>query len=122
LDTTGLSSEIEEASAVPLPTPEESPAGEEKKPARGSRWRGLTGSLAAGLVVLALVVLGAGVLGLVTGAPGPGLFLLLGHVVAAILALLAQRVADRKRGFAAGAGIVAVLVITAVSLWLLWLT
>jgi hypothetical protein len=118
LDTTGLSSETEELNTVPLPTPEDPLAGER---ARGSRWRGFTGSLAAGLVVLAVVVLGAGVLGLVTGAPGPGLFMLIGHPVVAILALIAQRVADRKRGLVAGAGMVAVVVLTGLALWLLWL-
>jgi hypothetical protein len=115
-----LASEIEELNTIPLPTPGESPAGAEK--ARGSRWRGFSGSLAAGLVVLALVVLGAGVLGLVTGAPGPGPLMLVGNPVAAILALVAQRVVDRKRGLVAGAGIGAVLVITGVTLWMLWLT
>lgn len=114
-----MSSETGELNTVPLPTPED-PPGEGR--ARGRWLRGFTGSLAAGLVVLAVVVLGAGVLGLVTGAPGPGLFLLIGHPVAAILALAAQRVADRKRGFAAGAGMTAVLVITGLALWLLWLT
>lgn len=122
MDTTGLASETDELGTIPLPTPENPPAGEARERARGSRWRGFTGSLAAGLVVLSVVVLGAGALALFTGAPGPGPLMLAGHPVAAILALLAQRVVDRRRGFAAGVGVVAVLVITSVSLWMLWLT
>jgi len=122
LDTTGLASETDELGTVPLPAPENPPAGQAQERARGSRWRGFTGSLAAGLVVLAVVVLAAGVLALFTGAPGPGLFMLAGHPVAATLALLAQRVVDGKSGSAARVGVVAVLVITGVSLWLLWLT
>jgi hypothetical protein len=59
---------------------------------------------------------------LFTGAPGPGATLLVGHPVAAVLALLAQRVADRRTGPpAAGAG-VAVVLFTVSALTLFWLT
>ncbi|WP_370970788.1 hypothetical protein [Amycolatopsis sp. cg9] len=89
---------------------------------RGRWWRGFTGSLAAGLAVLALGVLVVAGVCLYTGAPGPGATLLVGHPVAAVLALLAQRVADRRNGPAAvGAG--AAVVLFAVSaLTLFWLT
>jgi hypothetical protein len=121
LDTAALSSDTEELGTVPLPTPGENPAGGDRKRVRGRRWRGLTGSFAAGLVVLAVVVLGSGVLALSTGAPGPGLLMLIGHPIGAILALVAQRVADRKTGgVAVGAG-AAVLAITAATVWSLWL-
>ena len=81
----------------------------------------MTGSFAAGLAVLAVVVLGSGVLALSTSAPGPGLLMLLGHPVAAVLALVAQRVADRKTGIVGvGAG-ATVLAITAAAVWTLWL-
>ncbi|ADJ42922.1 hypothetical protein AMES_1100 [Amycolatopsis mediterranei S699] len=89
---------------------------------RGRWWRGFTGSLAAGLTVLAIGVLVVAGVCLFTGAPGPGATLLVGHPVAAALALLAQRVADRRNGPpAAGAG-VAVVLFTVSALTLFWLT
>nr|WP_103353320.1 hypothetical protein [Amycolatopsis sp. CA-128772] len=88
----------------------------------GRWWRGFTGSLAAGLAVLAVGVLAVAGICLFTGAPGPGPTLLIGHPVAAVLALLAQRVADRRNGPAAlGAG-VAVVLFTVSALVLFWLT
>ncbi|MFG1641787.1 hypothetical protein ACGFMK_15995 [Amycolatopsis sp. NPDC049252] len=94
------------------------------KPAkqRGRWWRGFTGSLAAGLTVLAVGVLVVAGVCLYTDAPGPGPVLLIGHPVAAVLALLAQRVADRRNGLpAAGAGIAVVLFVVS-ALTLFWLT
>ncbi len=94
----------------------------EPKKARGRWWRGLTGSLAAGLVVLAVGVYGVAGVCLFTGAPGPGAVLLAGHPVAAALALTAQRVADRRTGLpAAGAGL-AVVLFTISALTMFWLT
>ncbi|MET8852501.1 hypothetical protein [Amycolatopsis sp. NPDC004625] len=88
---------------------------------RGRWWRGFTGSLAAGLAVLAVGVLVVAGICLFTGAPGPGATLLIGHPIAAVLALLAQRVADRRNGPAAiGAG-VAVVLFTVSALTLFWL-
>ncbi|MFF1610236.1 hypothetical protein ACFVYA_20855 [Amycolatopsis sp. NPDC058278] len=90
--------------------------------ARGRWWRGFTGSLAAGLTVLALGVLVVAGICLFTGAPGPGATLLVGHPMAAALALLAQRVADRRNGPpAVGAGL-AVVLFTVSALTLFWLT
>ncbi|WP_410569002.1 hypothetical protein [Amycolatopsis sp. cmx-4-61] len=87
----------------------------------GRWWRGFTGSLAAGLTVLAVGVLVVGGICLFTGAPGPGATLLIGHPVAAVLALLAQRVADRRNGPAAvGAGL-AVVLFTVSAISLFWL-
>ena len=87
----------------------------------GRWWRGFTGSLAAGLAVLAVGVLAVAGICLFTGAPGPGPTLLIGHPVAAVLALVAQRVADRRNGPAAvGAG-VAVVLFTVSALTLFWL-
>ncbi|WP_326955839.1 hypothetical protein [Amycolatopsis sp. NBC_01286] len=94
------------------------------KPAkpRGRWWRGFTGSLAAGLTVLAVGVLVVAGVCLYTDAPGPGPVLLIGHPIAAVLALLAQRVADRRNGLpAAGAGIAVVLFVVS-ALTLFWLT
>ena len=108
--------------ASPDPEPETATA-DAPEPKQGGRWwRGFTGSLTAGLVVLAIGVLAVAGICLFTGAPGPGATLLIGHPVAAVLALLAQRVADRRNGPAAvGAGI-AVALFTVSALTLFWLT
>ena len=113
----------------PEPAGDAEPAGEagpdseaEPKKERGRWWRGLTGSLAAGLVVLAVGVYGVAAVCLFTGAPGPGAALLVGHPIVAGLALVAQRVADRRTGpQAAGAGMVVVLFAIS-ALTLFWLT
>ncbi len=100
---------------------EQAPETEPKKEG-GRWWRGLTGSLAAGLVVLTVGVYGVAGVCLFTGAPGPGAVLLTGHPIAAGLALIAQRVADRRSGLpAAGAGL-AVVLFTVSALTLFWLT
>ncbi|WP_410675188.1 hypothetical protein [Amycolatopsis sp. cmx-4-68] len=103
---------------------DDSPASSSASPAkqRGRWWRGFTGSLAAGLAVLAIGVLVVAGIDLYTGAPGPGAALLIGHPVAAVLALLAQRVADRRTGAAAAGGGVAVVLFVASALTLFWLT
>jgi hypothetical protein len=121
LDAKVLSSETEELGTVPVPTPGEDPAGEDRKPVRGRRWRGLTGSFAAGLVVLTVVVFGSGVYALTTGAPGPGPLMLIGHPIGAILALAAQWVADRKTGVVAVVAGAVVLLLTVAVVWTLWL-
>jgi hypothetical protein len=120
LDATDLSSDTDKRDTTPPPGPDGRPAGDERGRLPRSRWRGLTGALAAGLVVLALVVLGSGVLALITGTPGPAVFMLVGHPVAAVLALVAQRFVDTKRRRVAGVAAVAVLAITAATLWLFW--
>ncbi|VVJ24651.1 Uncharacterised protein [Amycolatopsis camponoti] len=110
---------VEPSDAAP-----ESDAEEPAEPGKpgGRWWRGFTGSLAAGLTVLAIGVLVVAAIDLNTGAPGPGAVLLVGHPVAAVLALLAQRVADRRNGApAVGAG-VAVVLFTVSALTLFWLT
>jgi len=108
-----------EPDAAPEPEP-----GEPAKPPkpRGRWWRGFTGSLAAGLAVLAVGVLAVAGIDLYLGAPGPGMALLIGHPVAAVLAVLAQRVADRRNGLpAVGAG-AAVVLFTVSALTLFWLS
>jgi hypothetical protein len=73
-------------------------------------WRGLTGSLAAGLAGLAVLVLAVGVVSALFGAPGPGPASLIAHPLAAIVALALQRVADRRSGRVAGVAGFAVFV------------
>ncbi|KAA2264115.1 hypothetical protein F0L68_08870 [Solihabitans fulvus] len=93
-----------------------------RRPRRGlgAVWRGFAGSLAVGLVLLALVVIGFQVYAGSHGEPGPGAWVVAGHVVAAVVAVVAQRFADRRDGpvgVLAGLGVVAV---SAVTLWVFW--
>lgn len=80
--------------------------------------RGLAGSLAAGLLLLTLGLLAAELL---TPSSGPGVAVLVGHAVAAVLAIVAAVVADRTRGFATAAAVTAVLLVVAATLWVYWL-
>ena len=91
-------------------------------PAGGRWWRGFTGSLAAGLAVLAVGVLVVGLVCAITGAPGPGPVLLIGHPVAAVLALVAQRVADRRSGLPAAGGGAAVVLFAVSAVTIFWLS
>ncbi|MTD55062.1 hypothetical protein [Amycolatopsis pithecellobii] len=92
----------------------------ETPPRRGRWWRGLTGSLAAGLAGLAVLVLGAAVVSLLRGAPGPGVVMLIGHPVAAVIALVAQRFVDRRAGAIAALAAGVVVVVVAAALLLFW--
>ena len=86
----------------------------------GRWWRGFTGSLAAGLTLLAVVVLGAAVACAIRNVPGPGTAALVGHPIAAVVALAAQRVADSKHGRVAGLAGVVVCVAVGLALWSFW--
>jgi hypothetical protein len=88
--------------------------------ARGGFGRELAGALAVGLSVLAIVVLVFQVLAWIRDVPGPGAMMVVGHLGAAVLAVLVQRIADRASGAVAAAAAVAVVAITAVTMWLLW--
>lgn len=92
----------------------------EERTRRARWWRGLTGSLAAGLAALAVIVLGAGLLCLLLTVPGPGAAMLIGHPVAAAIALVAQRFADRRDGLVAGLAAAVVVADLAAALWLFW--
>ncbi len=70
--------------------------------------------------MLAIVVLVFQVLAWIRDMPGPGATMVGGHLGAAVLAVLVQRVADRNRGWLAGLAAVAVVAITGVTMWLLW--
>jgi hypothetical protein len=90
------------------------------RPRRGGFGRELAGALAVGLSVLAIVVLVFQALAWIRDMPGPGALMVVGHLTAAILAVLVQRVADRASGAMAAAAAVAVVAITAATMWLLW--
>ena len=83
-------------------------------------WPEISGQLAVGLCVLALVVLGFQVVAWFRGTPGPGLLTVGGHVLAAVVAVVVQRFADRLRGWRVAAAVTGVLVIAAVTLWIFW--
>ncbi|MEU6643689.1 hypothetical protein ABZ863_14210 [Saccharomonospora sp. NPDC046836] len=97
------------------------PAHDEEEPARSGRWwRGLTGSLAMGLAVLAVIFVGGELIALARGTEGPGALPVFGHVAGAALALGAQVVVDRRRGPAAGVAAAVVLLVIAAVLWFFW--
>lgn len=87
---------------------------------RGGFGREVAGALAVGLSVLAIVVLVFQVLAWIRGVPGPGASMVGGHLGAAILAVLVQRVADKNEGVLAAVAALAVVAITGVTMWLLW--
>jgi hypothetical protein len=82
--------------------------------------RGLSGALAAALVLLALVVIGAGALAIWRQYPGPGTVELGGHGLAAVLAVLSQRFADRHRGPRSALAALGVIALAGATLWLWW--
>lgn len=82
--------------------------------------RGSSGIVTAGVVVLAIAVVVTQFLGRSRGFPGPGGLSVTVHIVAAVIAVLAQRVADHRRGVVAALGALAVFVIAGVVLWTQW--
>lgn len=63
----------------------------------GTVLRGVTGALAAGLLVLAMTLTGVQLWGLGNGGIGPGWIIVCGHWVSAFVALFLQVRADRGR-------------------------
>ncbi|MET0134117.1 MAG: hypothetical protein ABW215_11050 [Kibdelosporangium sp.] len=83
-------------------------------------WRELSGALAAGVVLLAVIVLVLQSIAWVRGMPGLGTWVLIGHLVAAGLVVAAQRVVDRRTGRTAlwaGLGTGAVVLATLLLFW-----
>jgi hypothetical protein len=87
---------------------------------RGGFGRELAGALAVGLSVLAIVVMVFQALAWIRDMPGPGPAMVGGHLGAAVLAVLVQRVADRAAGWLATLAALGVVVITGATMWLLW--
>lgn len=84
--------------------------------------RAFTGVVAAGVVVLTLIVVVAAVLAARRSVDGPGAGAVVAHVLAAVVVVGAQVLADRQRrpsGVAVGSGVV--LVVSGVLLWSQWL-
>ncbi len=72
--------------------------------------RGISGVVAAGMLVLTLVVAGSAVLGEVWRYPGPGGRTVGWHIGLAAVAVVAQVFTDRRRGLAAFSGSLVVFV------------
>jgi hypothetical protein len=83
--------------------------------------RGFSGVLAGGLVALAAALLAAGIVARQHSVPGPGALSVAGHVVAAVVAVLVQRRADRATGVAGAGAALGVVALTAVVLGAQWL-
>ena len=86
----------------------------------GAAARGLSGLLSGGLVALAIAVCVAQWLAGTSGRPGPGVTVVVGHVVAALAAVVLQLMADRRRDSLAALASGSVLVIAAGVLWFGW--
>ncbi|KAA0022544.1 hypothetical protein [Antrihabitans cavernicola] len=83
-------------------------------------FRGLSGLLTGGVIVLTLVVIGAAVVGHERNFPGPGAESIGWHVASAVVVLIVQRVADRRGGFVSFAASTLVIVVTGLLLWSQW--
>ncbi|NMH93607.1 hypothetical protein HF519_18905 [Pseudonocardia bannensis] len=95
------------------------PARSRHRPPRALR--GVSGVLAGGLVALALVLLAGWLVTTRTGSPGPGTGILIGHGLAAVVAVAAQLVADRRSGRPGALAALAVVSISAAVLAVYWL-
>ncbi|WP_245649827.1 hypothetical protein [Nocardia shimofusensis] len=82
--------------------------------------RALSGTVAAGTVVLALVVIGAAFIGARRGFPGPGGESVLWHIAIAATVIGAQLFSDRSRGMAALVGSAAVFLASGILIWTQW--
>ncbi|MDH6282973.1 hypothetical protein [Prescottella agglutinans] len=82
--------------------------------------RGLSGVVAGGVVVLTLVVIGVAYLASNRDFPGPGRESVAAHVVSSVVVVVAQVLADRRRGAASVLASAAVLAVTGLLLWTQW--
>lgn len=83
--------------------------------------RALTGVLAGGLVALAIALVAAWFVADTIGSPGPSPAVLVGHGLAAVAAVAAQVLADRRTGPPAALAMTSVVVISVVVLVGRWL-
>ncbi|WP_112271046.1 hypothetical protein [Lentzea terrae] len=82
--------------------------------------RAVSGVLAVGLVLLALGNIGVQFYANSRDLPGPGTLSVTAHVVAAVLAIAGQIVADRYADWKAPVASLGVLVIAGATLWTFW--
>ncbi|SDG75206.1 hypothetical protein SAMN05216553_11141 [Lentzea fradiae] len=92
-----------------------------KRPSRAyGILRALSGVLAVGLVLLALGNIGVQFYANSRDLPGPGTLSVVAHVVAALLAVGGQIVADRYADWKAPVSSLVVFVVAAGTLWTFW--
>jgi hypothetical protein len=82
--------------------------------------RGISGAVTACLVLLLLAVLASQIFFQFQGYPGLGWPTVGGHVLAAVIAVVLQRIADRRRGAASVLASLAVVLDAALTFWLYW--
>ncbi|GAA5088163.1 hypothetical protein [Nocardia iowensis] len=82
--------------------------------------RGLSGTVAAGICALMLVVIGTAFMAGRRDFPGPGSESVAWHVVSAGIAVAAQIYSDKHRGFVAFSGSAVVFLIAGLLLWTQW--
>lgn len=80
----------------------------------------MSGVLAVGMVLLALGNIGVQFYANSRDLPGPGTLSVTAHVVAAVLAIAGQIVADRYADWKAPVASLAVLVVAGTTLWTFW--
>jgi hypothetical protein len=80
----------------------------------------LSGVVAGGLVVLTAVLVGAAMLGVPRGFPGPGGAAVAWHIGLTVVAVAAQIITDRHRGLAALAGATVVVAVAGYLLVTQW--
>ncbi|MFC0547457.1 hypothetical protein [Kutzneria chonburiensis] len=93
---------------------------EPAKTYRRSVLRGTSGAVAACVVLLFLAVLSSQIFFQLQGYPGFGWGAVAAHALAAAIAVLLQRFADRRRGGVSALASLAVVLDAAVTLWLFW--
>jgi hypothetical protein len=76
--------------------------------------------VAVGIAVLTAVVVAFQLLAWIGGMPGPGGAMVIGHLLAAALVLVVQRLADRWAGWRGAVTTLGVLAVTCATLWLFW--
>lgn len=110
----------DDVTTTELPVPP-GPTVELVRPGRGfGFWRELSGALAAGVVVLASVVLVLQAVSWAEDVPGLGVWVLVGHVAGAVVAVVLQRQVDRRDGrssLLAGVGLGVVVAAVLVLFW-----
>lgn len=87
---------------------------------RWSLLRGLSGAVTASMVLLLLIVIGAQIYFQVRGYPGIGWGSVAVHAVAALLAVILQRAADRRTGVVSALASLGVIAEVAAVLWIFW--
>ncbi|SMD22196.1 hypothetical protein [Lentzea albidocapillata] len=92
-----------------------------KRPSRTYGFlRAVSGVLAVGMVLLALGNIGVQFYANSRDLPGPGTLSVVAHVVAALLVVGGQIVADRYADWKAPVASLAVFVVSAATLWTFW--